>query len=207
MMGAAAAYDLVRLKGALAGLKVEDNPAIVKQKSRDFFWYSPVLKRQLDHVTADLIVSPKDETELIHALCACYELGVPVTPRGSGTGNYGQAMPLARGIVLSLAEMNALKSVDRGRAVAEPGAILAAIDKETRQSNHSRLHRRRLGRHRLDQLGRPARPRQCAPPARGDDGGDAAHPRAQGRRSAEGDARLRHQRHHQRGRIPARCRL
>jgi hypothetical protein len=27
-----------------------------RQKSRDF-WYSPVLKRQLDHVTADLIVS------------------------------------------------------------------------------------------------------------------------------------------------------
>jgi len=78
-MGAAAAYDLARLKGALAGLKVEDNPAIVKQKSRDFFWYSPVLKRELDHVTADLIVSPKDETELIHALRACYELGVPVT--------------------------------------------------------------------------------------------------------------------------------
>jgi hypothetical protein len=31
----------------------------VKQKSRDFFWYSPVLKRQLDHVTADIVVSPR----------------------------------------------------------------------------------------------------------------------------------------------------
>ena len=117
MMGAAAAYDLVRLKGALAGLKVEDNPAIVKQKSRDFFWYSPVLKRELDHVTADLVVSPKNETELIHALRACYELGVPVTPRGSGTGNYGQAMPLARGIVLSLAEMNDLIELFKARAM------------------------------------------------------------------------------------------
>jgi FAD/FMN-containing dehydrogenase len=137
----AAGYDLARLKSELAGLRIEENPAIVKQKSRDFFWYSPVLKRALDHVTADLIVSPRNESELIEALGVCYRLGVPVTPRGSGTGNYGQAMPLAGGVVLSLAEMNALKSVDRGRAVAEPGAILAAIDKETRRGNQEiRLH-------------------------------------------------------------------
>jgi len=140
-MTGAAPYDLARLKSALDGLKVEDNPAIVKQKSRDFFWYSPVLKRELDHVSADLIVSPRNEAELIRVLATCYQLGVPVTPRGSGTGNYGQAMPLARGIVLSLAEMNRLLSVERGRAVAEPGAILAAIDKETRKGNQEiRLH-------------------------------------------------------------------
>ena len=92
---------IAKLKGRLGGLKVEDNPAIVKQKSRDFFWYSPVLKRQLDDVTADLVVSPKTEAEVIEVLKACFEEGVPVTPRGSGTGNYGQAMPLSGGVVLS----------------------------------------------------------------------------------------------------------
>ena len=64
--------DIAALKSALDGLKIEDNPAIVKQKSRDFFWYSPVLKRQLDHVTADLVVSPKNEAEVIRVLEACY---------------------------------------------------------------------------------------------------------------------------------------
>ena len=73
----------------------------MKQKSRDFFWYSPVLKRQLDHVTADLVVSPKDEAEVDpRARRPAYAHGVPVTPRGAGTGNYGQAMPLAGGVVL-----------------------------------------------------------------------------------------------------------
>ena len=124
--------DIDRLKTLLDGIRIEDNPAIVKQKSRDFFWYSPILKRELDHVTGDLVVSPKDEAEVIRVLAACYELGVPVTPRGSGTGNYGQAMPLSGGVVLSLADFNAVKSVSRGRVITEPGAILAQVDRETR---------------------------------------------------------------------------
>jgi len=134
--------DTVRLKAALGPLKIEDNPAIVKQKSRDFFWYSPVLKRQLDHVTADLVVSPRTEAEVIHVLKTCFAEGVPVTPRGSGTGNYGQAMPLSGGVVLSLADMNKVKSIGRGRVVAEPGAILADIDRQTRahSAQEIRLH-------------------------------------------------------------------
>lgn len=133
--------DIAQLKSALDGIRIEDNPAIVKQKSRDFFWYSPVLKRELDHVTADIVVSPKNEAEVIRVLETCHAMGVPVTPRGSGTGNYGQAMPLSRGVVLSLADFNGLKSVTRGRAVAEPGAILANVDKETRKGEQElRLH-------------------------------------------------------------------
>ncbi|MCP4385086.1 MAG: FAD-binding oxidoreductase [Hyphomicrobiales bacterium] len=133
--------DLPSLKAALDGIQMEDNPAIVKQKSRDFFWYSPVLKRELDDVTGDLIVSPRTEAEVIHVLKTCFALGVPVTPRGSGTGNYGQAMPLAGGVVLNLANMNAIKSVERGFVTAEPGAVLSEIDRKTRQSGQElRLH-------------------------------------------------------------------
>ena len=131
--------DLAHLKAALAPLKIEDNPEIVKQKSRDFFWYSPVLKRQLDHLTADLVVSPKDEAEVIHVLKTCFAEGVPVTPRGSGTGNYGQAMPLAGGVILSLADMNKVKLIARGRVVAEAGAILAEIDRQTRAHSQQEL--------------------------------------------------------------------
>jgi FAD/FMN-containing dehydrogenase len=135
------AYDITRLKQKLGALKIEDNPAIVKQKSRDFFWYSPVLKRQLDHVTADIVVSPRNEAEVIETLAACFELGIPVTPRGSGTGNYGQAMPLSGGVVLSLADMKTVKQIERGRLTAEAGAVLAAIDKETRPGGQEiRLH-------------------------------------------------------------------
>ncbi|WP_284274117.1 FAD-binding oxidoreductase [Mesorhizobium huakuii] len=131
--------DVSALKRDLDGIKLDDNPAIVQQKSRDFYWYSPVLKQQLDHVTGDLIVTPKTEAELIRVLAACHRHGVPVTPRGSGTGNYGQAMPLSGGVVLNLAEMNEIKSIAPGRVVTGPGAVLADIDKATRAHSGQEL--------------------------------------------------------------------
>ncbi|MES0076194.1 FAD-binding oxidoreductase [Mesorhizobium sp. M0058] len=131
--------DVSALKCDLDGIKLDDNPAIVQQKSRDFYWYSPVLKQQLDHVTGDLIVTPRNEAELIRVLAACHRHGVPVTPRGSGTGNYGQAMPLSGGVVLNLAEMNEIKAIAPGRVVTGPGAILADIDRATRAHSGQEL--------------------------------------------------------------------
>lgn len=123
-------YDIAGLKTDLAGIAVEDDPRLVRLKSRDFFWYSPVLKRQLNKVSGDLLVTPKTEAEVARVLAACYARGIPVTPRGSGTGNYGQAMPLSGGVVLNLAAMAAVRDIAPGRLVAEPGAVLAKIDEQ-----------------------------------------------------------------------------
>ncbi len=131
--------DIEALKRDLEGIKLETNPALVQQKSRDFFWYSPILKRQLDGVTADLVASPRSEAEVAQVLAACFRHGVPVTPRGSGTGNYGQGMPLSGGLVLNLAEMNAVRSVVPGRVACEPGAILADIDKAAKAHSAQEL--------------------------------------------------------------------
>ena len=131
--------DIEALKTEIEGIRIEENPAVVKQKSRDFFWYSPVLKEQLDHVTADIVVSPKDEAEVIRVLSACCRLGIPVTPRGTGTGNYGQAMPLSGGVLLNLAEMSAVREIAPGRVVCEPGAVLAQIDRATRAHSGQEL--------------------------------------------------------------------
>ncbi|HLW89667.1 MAG TPA: FAD-binding oxidoreductase, partial [Roseiarcus sp.] len=127
-------YDIMAFRQAIGPIKSEDNPVLVRQKSRDFYWYSPVLKRELDHVAADIVVTPQNENEVVETLKAAHHLKIPVTPRGSGTGNYGQAMPLAGGIVLNLAEMNKVRAIRPGRVIAEPGAILAKIDGETRAS-------------------------------------------------------------------------
>ncbi len=134
-------YNLEALRAEIAHIKIEDNDKIVQQKSRDFYWYSPVLKERLDHVTGDLVVSPQTQDELIAVLKACYALGIPVTPRGTGTGNYGQAMPLSGGVVLSLADMNKIIEITPGRVVCEPGVICADLDRQARETGQEmRLH-------------------------------------------------------------------
>src|SRR5580658_1374077 len=128
------AYDIAGFRRRIGAIRSEDNPVLVKQKSRDFYWYSPVLKRELEAVTADIVVSPTSEAEVATVLAAAHKLEIPVTPRGAGTGNYGQAMPLVGGVLLSLAGMNKTRSIERGRVVRDPGALLADIDKAAEES-------------------------------------------------------------------------
>ena len=94
--------NAVEAKLALSHLDVEEKQTAITSASRDFFWYSPVLKSRLDHLVADFLVRPKDEAEVIEILKVCYAHDVPVTTRGAGTGNYGQAMPMRGGCVLHL---------------------------------------------------------------------------------------------------------
>ena len=134
-------YDIAAFREAIGPVPCEDNPVLVRQKSRDFYWYSPILKRELDSVVADLVVTPSNEAEVAAILSAAYALRIPVTPRGTGTGNYGQAMPLAGGVVLNMAAMDKVKSISPGRVVCEPGAVIAAIDAQTRQGEQElRMH-------------------------------------------------------------------
>ncbi|MGF1482619.1 MAG: FAD-binding oxidoreductase [Cyanophyceae cyanobacterium] len=126
----------------LGDIETITHPPIVRQKSRDFFWYSPVLKRQLDEVMADLVVVPKTEQEVVSTIQACYQHQVPVTVRAGGTGNYGQAMPLQGGLVLDLSEMNKIKSIAPGRVVTEPGIRILELDRATQahSGQEQRMH-------------------------------------------------------------------
>ncbi len=120
------------LLAELDGIAVETDRALVRQKSRDFFWYSPVLKRQLNAVTAEAVVMPKTEAEVARVLAAAFRHRVPVTPRGAGTGNYGQAMPIRGGIVLDLSALDRILWAKPGVVRTEAGAKLIDIDANTR---------------------------------------------------------------------------
>ncbi len=120
--------DIAAAKAALSHLEVDENPVSLKAKSRDFFWYSPVLKERLDHLVADFAVAPRSEAEVIEVLKTCYKHDVPVTTRGAGTGNYGQAMPLAGGCVMHMRNMAEVLEVAPGRVVVQPGCLLKDLD-------------------------------------------------------------------------------
>jgi FAD/FMN-containing dehydrogenase len=120
--------NVAAAKAALAHIEQDENPATIRAKSRDFFWYSPILKEAMDHLEADFVVNPKSEAEVIEVLRVCYAHDVPVTTRGAGTGNYGQAMPMRGGCVMHLRHMASVKEVHPGRVICEPGILLKDLD-------------------------------------------------------------------------------
>jgi FAD/FMN-containing dehydrogenase len=127
------------LKAALSHLDIDANPVSVRAKSRDFFWYSPVLKARMDHLSADFVVSPRSEAEVIEVLREAHKHNVPVTVRGAGTGNYGQAMPMRGGVILHMRHMTAVKEIHPGRVIVEPGCIIRDLDAATRAHSGQEL--------------------------------------------------------------------
>jgi hypothetical protein len=123
--------DVNAFRAELGSIPVEDHPRIVQQKSRDHYWYSPILKAQLDHVTADLVVSPRTQEEVVSVLRSAYRHKVAITPRGAGTGNYGQAMPLAGGAILNLMGLDRVISITDESVRSEAGIILEKLDERT----------------------------------------------------------------------------
>jgi len=106
-------------------------PAVVERLSKDFYWYSPVLKRQLQSKRGDIVVQPVDVDEVLAIARYAGEHGIPLTVRGAGTGNYGQCIPLHGGIVMDLALVDKLEGITSdGVAVCQPGLRLAALETE-----------------------------------------------------------------------------
>ena len=131
--------DTAALRRELGAIRTIVDRTQVKLLSRDFYWYSPVLKRRLRDVTADLVVMPANEAELIATLKACHARKIPVTPRGAGTGNYGQAMPVRGGVVLDLSLLDSIRVIVRGRIRSGAGAKLSDIDQRARAESDQEL--------------------------------------------------------------------
>src|SRR2546429_2898310 len=87
----------------LSDIPLLEDAGSLRMRSRDFFWFSPVLKETLEDKRADLVAVPRDKSDVMRLAAACAKHRVPLTVRGGGTGNYGQAVPLAGGALRAMA--------------------------------------------------------------------------------------------------------
>jgi glycolate oxidase len=78
------------------------------------------------------VVIPTTTDEVAAVLAVANDHGIPVTPRGSGTGLSGAAIPIEGGIVISFERMNAVLEIDdeNHTAVVQPGVTLEELDRE-----------------------------------------------------------------------------
>ncbi len=103
-------------------------PIQVKRLSKDFHWFSPLLNQKLADKKADIAVKPRSEQELKDLVSECVELGLPLTVRGGGTGNYGQAVPLHGGVVVDMTRYKQVLSVEQGVVRVEPGIKMGELE-------------------------------------------------------------------------------
>lgn len=77
------------------------------------------IERRLPHA----VVFPATTEEVAGVIRACNALGVPITPRGAGTGLSGGAVPARRGVIIATTRMRRILELDPANrlAVVEPG--------------------------------------------------------------------------------------
>ncbi|MFM7556061.1 MAG: FAD-binding oxidoreductase [Verrucomicrobiota bacterium] len=131
-MTSADLHDLARI---LPPERIVTSSERLESLSRDFYWYSPVLKRDLSDRLAEAVVQPTTRAEVVALASFAHGRRIPITLRGAGTGNYGQCIPTHGGLVMDLAALDTIHSISPdGVAHCDPAARLGAIERVARQS-------------------------------------------------------------------------
>ncbi|HEX3874605.1 MAG TPA: FAD-linked oxidase C-terminal domain-containing protein [Solirubrobacteraceae bacterium] len=84
----------------------------------------------------DAVVLPGTAEEVARTVGWCYDHGVPIVPRGGGTGLAGGAVPVDGGVVLSLERVRAVRSFDplAWRIQVEAGITTADLRRRAREA-------------------------------------------------------------------------
>jgi FAD/FMN-containing dehydrogenase len=134
-VGAEATAELAdRLRRDIGAGAVSTDAARIDRLSVDWAHMSPILAARLPAGRADLVVTPTGAEQIPVILRHAYELRVPVTPRGTGLGNYGQAIPLHGGLLLDVSACRAVLEIGPGWVSAEAGVRMRDLDAAVRPS-------------------------------------------------------------------------
>ncbi len=142
-------YPLGDFLSDIAGIAASTEFVDRKRRSRDYSWYSPILQEKLKDNLADIVVTPRDEVEVVRVAAACAKHRIPLTVRGGATGNYGQCVPLEGGVVLDMALLNRIEWQKPGLVRVQAGAVAhASFDQAFGGHRRVRGGRQRRGRQR-----------------------------------------------------------
>jgi FAD/FMN-containing dehydrogenase len=97
--------------------------------SRDHYWYSPVLRPELDDKTGEVSVQPQSVDALKAVIACAFKHTVPITLRGAGTGNYGQGVPLFGGILLDMRGLTQILEISPAHIRVQSGAKLLDMER------------------------------------------------------------------------------
>ncbi len=77
------------------------------------------------HVRPMLVVLPTSTEQVQGVMRLCYAEGIPVVPRGSGTGLSAGALPVQNGILVGMSRMREILEIDleNARARVQPGVL------------------------------------------------------------------------------------
>jgi FAD/FMN-containing dehydrogenase len=135
--GLNAAPDWQRIAAELHGLNVMHEPRRRKALSKDFHWYSPVLAAELRECIADLVVRVSTDEDVVRVAATAARHRIALTVRGGGTGNYGQCVPLAGGLVIDITGMQRVLDIAPGRATVQGGAKMIDIELAARETGQA----------------------------------------------------------------------
>jgi FAD/FMN-containing dehydrogenase len=119
---AAELRELIGEKGVSVELAARERASV------DGARMSPVIAEQLPLGFADLVTYPATAEEIALVVGAAVRHGVPITPRGKGTGNYGQGIPMSGGLVLDMSRAREIVEVGEGFITAEAGATMVSLE-------------------------------------------------------------------------------
>lgn len=126
-------------KSALDGIRFHDDPKHIEARSRDYFWYSPILNEELKDKLGDLVVVPQSEGEVIRVASLIARHRLPLTLRGGGTGNYGQCVPLQGGVIMDLTRLDKVLEITEGHVRVQAGARISRLDDAARETGQELL--------------------------------------------------------------------
>ncbi|MEV8267671.1 FAD-binding oxidoreductase [Microbacterium sp. NPDC076911] len=89
---------------------------------------SPIIAEQLPLGIADLVAFPTTAEQIAQVVGLAAKHGVAITPRGKGTGNYGQAIPMPGGLVLDMSRARTVYEVTEDTITADAGAPMTVLE-------------------------------------------------------------------------------